>query len=122
MRSTRQPVHDRAVTSLTIAEDIRSFFAQHEVASLRLPSGWFGRPHDNWHVLTEATSDELGVRVCLDQTQVLNLDAAQSSAEGRILRVVIRRGTWSWKGYGGDDQHDEVLGPGTVEFHAPSHP
>jgi len=42
--------------------------------------------------------------------------------EGRILRVVIRRGTWSWKGYGGDDQHDEVFGPGTVEFHAPSHP
>lgn len=104
-----------------IAEAIRGFFADHEVASLRLPSGWFGRPHDNWHELTEATTDGQAVRVCLDQRQVLILDAEGTSSEGLVLRVAIGGGHWRWTEYGGEDEHVEALGPGDVEFHAPWH-
>lgn len=40
-----------------IAEAIAMFFANHEVASLKFPSGWFGRPYDNWHRLTGVSID-----------------------------------------------------------------
>lgn len=105
----------------SIADVVDAFFAEHDVASLRLPSGWFGRPHDNWHQLTEAAMNGDDLLVRLDERQVLSLDAEGTSSEGRVLRVAIRDGRWHWTEYGGDKDHDEVLGPGFVEFHAPSH-
>jgi hypothetical protein len=89
------------------------------VASLRLPSGWFGRPHDNWHQLTQANPDRDEVVVRLDETQVLTLRADDVSSDGLVFRVIIQGGSWRWTEYGGDRQRTEVLGPGTVEFHAP---
>ncbi|HEX8082572.1 MAG TPA: hypothetical protein VF557_20355 [Jatrophihabitans sp.] len=107
--------------SSAIADAVNAFFAEHEVASLRLPSGWFGRPFDNWHQLTDAATDGAGVLIRLDDRQVLTLDADSVSSEGRVLRVSIRGGRWHWTEYGGDQEHNEVLGPGVVEFHAPFH-
>ncbi|WP_104108421.1 hypothetical protein [Nocardioides sp. 616] len=104
-----------------IARAVEEFFAQHEVATLRLPSGWFGRPYDNWHKLTGTQADGEDVQVRLDDKQELTLDAEGVSSEERILRVVIRRGNWRWTEYGADVEHTEVLGPGVVEFHAPFH-
>ena len=98
-----------------------AFFAEHEVASLRLPSGWFGRPHDNWHQLTTTDIEGDALLVRLDEKQVLALDAEGASSEGRVLRVSIRGGRWRWTEYGGEKEHEEVLGPGDVEFHAPFH-
>jgi hypothetical protein len=104
-----------------IVDAIEAFFAEHEVASLRLPSSWFGRPHDKWHQLTEAATvgDELQVR--LDDKQVLRLDAEDASIEERVLRVFIRGGRWHWTEYGGDTDHSEVLAVGAVEFYVPFH-
>ena len=110
-----------AVNPSAIADAVNAFFSEHEVASLRLPSGWFGRPHDNWHQLTEAGTAGDGVVVRLDERQVLTLDAKGTSAQARVLRVAIRSGRWDWTEYGGDAEHSEVLGPGVVEFHAPFH-
>lgn len=124
-RSNSVIVNDGRMTlgadASTIAEAVNTFFAEHEVASLRLPSGWFGRPHDNWHHLTEASA--LGDRVVirLDDRQVLTLDAKGVSAEDRVLRVSIRGGRWHWTEYGGDTEHREGLKAGPVEFHAPFH-
>ena len=104
-----------------IVDAIEAFFAEHGVASLHLPSGWFGRPHDNWHQLTEAATVGDEVRVRLDDKQVLTLDAEDGSVEERRLRVFIRGGRWQWTEYGGDTDHSEVLAVGAVEFHAPFH-
>jgi hypothetical protein len=118
-------VDDGQVTSTAnpsaIADAITAFFTDHEVASLRLPAGWFGRPHDNLHQLTEAATDGDRVMVRLDDRQVLTLDAEGTSAEGFVLRIAIRGGDWHWTEYGGDDEHGEVLERGVVEFHAPFH-
>ena len=118
-------MNDGGVTSTrdpsAIADAVNAFFAEHEVASLRLPSGWFGRPHDNWHQLTGVATEGGDVSVRLDDTQVLTLDAEGVSTIGRVLRVAIRGGRWHWTEYGGHNEHDEVLGPGFVEFHAPFH-
>ena len=96
---------------LTIVEAINTFFAEHEVASLRLPSGWFGRPHDNMHELSEVALEGDHVLVTLDGTQVLELDAEGTSAEGRVLYVKVRRGRWDWTEYGDEKKHSEALGP-----------
>jgi hypothetical protein len=101
-----------------IVDAIEAFFAEHEVASLRLPSSWFGRPHDKWHQLTEAATVGDEVQVRLDDKQVLRLDE-DASGEERVLRVFIRGGRWHWTEYGGDTDHSEVLAVGAVEFYAP---
>ncbi len=108
-------------TLAAIAGAVVAFFADHEVASLRLPSGWFGRPHDNWHQLTEVATEGGDVLIRLDGTQVLTLEAEATSSEERVLRVTIRGGRWDWTEYGANQEHTEVLGPGNVEFHAPFH-
>jgi hypothetical protein len=105
-----------------IADTVTAFFARHEVASLRLPSGWFGRPHDNWHRLTEAATDADRVVIRLDERQVLSLDVEGASSEGRVLRIRVRGGDWHWTEYGCDEEHREVLESGVVEFQAPFHP
>lgn len=104
-----------------IADAVSSFFTEHEVASLRLPSGWFGRPYDNWHQLTGTATENESVLIRLDGKQVLTLQSEGVSSEGRVLSVVIHGGRWDWTDYGGDQEHSEVLGPGQVEFHAPFH-
>ena len=92
----------------TIVEAINSFFAEHEVASLRLPSGWFGRPRDNMHQLSEVAIDGDYVLVILDGKQVLTLDAEGASADARVLYVKICGGRWAWTEYGRDQEHSET--------------
>lgn len=104
--------------SSTIVDAVSSFFAEHEGASLRLPSGWFGRPHDNLHQLSGVAIDGDHVLVTLDGTQVLTLEVKGASADDGVLRVEIRGGRWDWTEHGGVTEHSEVLGPGNVEFHA----
>ena len=74
------------------ADAVSAFFAEYEVASLRLPSGWFGRPHDNWHQLTQATMEGENLLVRLDDTQVLTLQAEAVSSDGRVLRIASEEG------------------------------
>jgi hypothetical protein len=50
-----------------IAEAVAMFFGNHEVASLKLPSGWFGRPYDNWHQLTKVSIERDLVLIRLDE-------------------------------------------------------
>lgn len=57
----------------------------------------------------------------LDEKQCLELEAADVSVDGRVMRVVIRAGRWHWTDYGGTERHHEDLSPGAVEFHAPFH-
>ncbi|MCV2393904.1 hypothetical protein OEB99_06255 [Actinotalea sp. M2MS4P-6] len=101
-----------------LVDAIVEFFAQREVASLELPSGWFGRPHDNLHRLTGAATSGDEVRIELDGTQRLNINPIGARVDGRVLRIEIARGTWVWTEYGGDRKHTEALTAGTVQFHA----
>ena len=105
-----------------VVATVVGFFARHEVASLRLPSRWFGRPHDNLHHLTAAASDGDEVVIRLDNVQVLTVEASHATADGRVLGIEIRRGTWVWTEYGGNRVHREDLEAGIVEFHAPYAP
>jgi hypothetical protein len=102
-----------------IVEAVQTFFAEQRLASLRLPSGWFGRPNGNLLQLTETSADGPRVLVRLDDRHVLTLDAEDVWADGKgVLGIQVGGGLWHWVEYGSDVAHDEVLGPGMVEFHA----
>jgi hypothetical protein len=124
----RTVVKDVAVSSpkepSTTVEAISAFFVEHGAASLCLPSGWFGRPYDNYHRLTGVASDGDDVVVRLDERQLLRIrpEGTSWSRESDVLTVVISGGRWNWTSYGGDQEHAETLGPGHVELHAPFHP
>ncbi len=102
-----------------VARAIEDFFGEHEVASLRLPKGWFGRPYDNWHELNEVSIEDDLVVVRLDEVQVLRLHAVTAKVDGRALQITIGDGYWEWTSYGGTDRHHEQLEAGAVEFHPP---
>ena len=101
-------------------EDVRAFFAELEVASLRLPSGWFGRPFDNQHQLTDVLVDSEALRIILDEHQVLTMRCAGPSRwEGRVLAVPVNGGECAWTEYGGTTRHNDQFGAGRIELHAP---
>lgn len=118
VRSRRSESGDPDHGAEGIVDAVSSFFAEHEGARLRLPSGWFGRPHDNLHQLSGVAIVGDHVLVTLDGTQVLTLEVKGASADDGVLRVEIRGGRWDWTEHGGVTEHSEVLGPGSVEFHA----
>ncbi|MBP6996011.1 MAG: hypothetical protein KBB39_07735 [Phycicoccus sp.] len=86
------------------------------------PTGWFGRPHDNWRQLTETAVEDGRLLIRLDDRQVLTLEAESVSTDGNVLRLAIRQGRWDWTEYGSDQEHGEVLAPDKVELHAPLTP
>jgi hypothetical protein len=102
-----------------VADSVRRFFAEHEVASLQLPTGWFGRPYDNFHQLTRASAEGGLVEICLDEVQILRVHASRAESVGRTLEIRVSGGSWRWTSYGATDTHDEPVGAGTVKLHAP---
>ena len=100
---------------------IRHFFERHGVASLRLPDGWFGRPFDNWHQLSEVDLDGETLVITLDDFQVLRVRTIDDVAiDSTTLRISVLDGTWEWTPYGGPaEPRLEPVGGGAIEFHAP---
>ena len=111
-----------AVTPRAVAAEVTRWFGEVRGASLELPSGWFGRPFDNLHKLSEIrveSGDD--VVLVLDGVQELTVHAPQSVASASTNLVIgpIAGGTWKWAEYGSGKHHVEVIGPGTVTFWAP---
>lgn len=107
----------QAADSATAA--VRDFFEQHKVASLKLPHGWFGRPHDNQHQLSSVGTQGDEVRIILDGQHVLTVAPIFTQVVGRELRITTSGGRWQWQPYGRSNVLDEEVVAGTIEFHAP---
>lgn len=100
---------------------IRNFFERHDVASMRLPGGWFGRPYDNWHQLSRVEFDGATLVITLDDVQVIRLRGpGQVVIDGGTLTIPALEGSWKWTPYGGSaEPRREPVGMGAVKFHAP---
>ncbi len=105
----------------TVRGAVESFFEEFEVASLKLPSGWFGRPHDNWHQLERVETREDLLTIVLDGVQVLSLSGPQGARVlGRTLRITgFESGKWESTEYGGTTRHEQRFTASDVEFVAP---
>lgn len=97
---------------------VDAFFGRWGGASLKLPSGWFGRPHDNFHELTATFVIGDALVVVLDERLELRLHNPQvARLDGSILRVEgFTQVDWTWYDYDADAEHRERFDGGTVEF------
>lgn len=103
-----------------ILEFVGDWFAGVGGASLKLPSRWFGRPHDNQHRLTGASVSAGRLLLELDRSLLLTLAHPSSVAvEGGCLEIAgFTHGTLDWDDFGGSASHLETFEAGVVEFHA----
>jgi hypothetical protein len=99
---------------------IRDWFAQRG-AGLILPSGWFGRPHDNVHTLTKIDASNEVLTIVLDERLrldfVLLQDVEQIGSE--LLLSGFSRLTFKWQEYGSSETYCEEFTSGIVRFSAP---
>jgi hypothetical protein len=94
------------------------WFGHVGAASLKLPSGWFARPHDNLHRLTSAHVVAGRLVVALDGQGVLTLAHPTSASVAGTALVIsgFHHGTWDWDEYGSNKPHLDTFQGGAVEF------
>lgn len=104
-----------------VTETITDWFKVALVASLELPSGWFGRPYDNMHRLTWLVARDDKVIVELDgQLHLIVSDAEITANTDEVLELVGSQIVFDWREYGSSrSRHVEVEeAGGRVRFHA----
>lgn len=99
-------------------EAVEAFFARWGGAGLKLPDGWFGRPHDNFHELTFVGVEREKLKVVLDGRQTLELAGpAVTSVDGAVLRIEgFGSAAWTWYEYDSGAEHREHYDDGAIEF------
>jgi hypothetical protein len=106
-----------------VGQAIGQWFVQAQLASLELPRGWFGRPHDNLHQLTWSAARDRKVLVELDGLLLLII-TDPGGIESNDLEFRINgcaQVTLDWREYGNLRPHVEDHGGGLVRFVAGSY-
>lgn len=95
-----------------------AWFERVGAASLRLPSGWFGRPYDNLHRLTDGQVMADRLVIVLDGQMILTLTRPTAVVETNKSLIILGfdHGTWDWDEYGSGRSHVETFGDGEIEF------
>jgi hypothetical protein len=105
------------------ARQIAAWFEATEVASLVLPSGWFGdRPYENQHNLTYVAQRPRKLIVELDDQLLLTftgLTSAVQNADGQLVLSGFTQCVFDWEEYGAPNPHVEVFHAGEVRFAPP---
>jgi hypothetical protein len=57
-----------------VAEAIQRWFHKYHGGSLLLPDGWYGRPYDNIHTLSEIHSSKNELRLILDDCMIITFE------------------------------------------------
>lgn len=97
---------------------VRRFFEEHR-PGLKLPDGWFGRPFDNQHQLSDVTVRDDGLEILLDDRLRLVLHGpvqVQQSGKNLVL-AGFDHAEWERQEYGSSGRvHRREYSSGTVEF------
>lgn len=104
----------------TVEAQVRSFFTHGRRASLKLPSGWFGRPEDNLHELTGIRLVDTVVEIDLDHRHRLTLHGPVRVTEHEhVLRLSgFTSATWESRGWGSRaDTTTRSFDAGVIELH-----
>lgn len=101
-----------------VLEAVNRFFASVDDAGLKLPTGWFGRPFDDWHHLTSARSNGNALFVELDnQLRLTFFGPVRAEEDGRTLRLTgFTRLEWEWFEFDAPIGHQQEFGAGIVEL------
>ncbi|MCP3877281.1 MAG: hypothetical protein GY701_02635 [Sulfitobacter sp.] len=109
------------MTSAEVMDEVRLWFEASSVASMELPDGWFGRPHDNMHRLTWfAVRDD---KLIIELDGQLHLIAAGAELVERTatqIALSCRHCTFDWREYGTTAvNHGSVYSDGgVIRLHA----
>jgi hypothetical protein len=98
---------------------IASWFAHVGGAGLKLPSGWFGRPHDNFLHLSWVSAAANRLMLVLDDQLVLVVAHPTTLlARNNSLQIGgYRHAVWDWDEYGNGRSHIDCFDDqGTIEF------
>lgn len=100
---------------------VRQFFGATGYAGLILPSGWFGRPHDNLLQLTRGEASDQTLVLELDRQLILTFagEPQVTTAEEGLRLSGFTALAWDWTEFGSTTSHHEKFDSGEVEFVAP---
>jgi hypothetical protein len=108
------------MTPQAMATEIEAWFGAHDRGGLELPSGWFGRPYDNFMRLSwiRSTGPDLVLR--LDDLHELTLrsPARVDSKPDRLTVTGFVQGEWVWREYVSGRPRAEPLQTGAVTIWA----
>lgn len=107
--------------TVTRCDQVRDWFSRTWGGGLVLPNGWFGRPHDNIHRLTDVAEDEDSFRIELDNQLSLTFHGNVSVQDNGDELVIggYTRIAFDWKEYGSNTPHADSYDHGEVKLVAP---
>ncbi len=103
---------------------VSAWFDKAGTASMELPTGWFGRPHDNMHRLTWSAVRDDKVLLELDgQLHLVLADVEIVADTAPLLALQCSQLVFDWRESGSSRRrHAEIrTAGGVVKFHASGH-
>lgn len=102
-----------------LAKAARAWIGRDGTVSIELPGRWFGRPFDNMHRLTWASSGPHRTILEFDgQLALLLVEPAGIVVDGDVAAITATRIVLDWREYGsGGTYRTEVFDGGTVRLH-----
>lgn len=106
------------MSSASVLAEIRRFFADWDGAGLKLPDGWFGRPHDNVLELTDCRTSDAVLIVELDHRHLLVVEGGFAvDRNGQELSIYgFSSALWRWTDYGSEAVHEQTYKEGKIQF------
>ena len=92
---------------------IQNWFTRTWGGGLVLPDGWFGRPFDNIHRLTDVSQSSGLLRIVLDDQLTLTFNGDELVIDG------YSELSFDWKEYGSDLPHSYIYQDGQTKLVAP---
>lgn len=92
---------------MTHMQKVRSWFSHNSGSGLVLPDGWFGRPYDNFHSLTETDGQ-------LSLTFYGPIDVCDTGNE--LVISGYSRLEFDWREYGSLARHSDIYDGGEVRL------
>ena len=98
-------------------EIINTWFKREWTCGLVLPDGWFGRPYDNQHCLTEVSDEDCRLHLILDKRLHLTfLGDVMINDKGLELEVAFDKCLFNWQEYGSTIKHSKIYEHGVVKL------
>ena len=102
----------------TTVEIIQRWFARTWGGGLILPDGWFGRPYDNIHRLTDLSESPGSLHIELDNQLSLTFsgDVRVNDNGNELLIEGYSQLSFDWKEYGSDVPHSDIYREGHAKL------
>lgn len=100
---------------------VQKWFNKTGGGGLVLPDGWYGRPYDNLHRLTDIKSVGNVLRIELDDRLVLDFQKPITAriVDSNLLIEGFENLLFDWQEYGSNEKHSTNYSSGVVSFVPP---